>query len=182
MKEIALFGGSFNPPHLGHQMMLLYLLLVYDFDEIWINPVGKHYFDKDRFLIPPKHRINMAKIAFEKLSEKVRVKTFDIDNNFSKTYDTINFLKRENYKNKIKITLILGEDNYNSRNKWYKFDELEKEVNIIYLGRSNIQSNLKLPFKFPNISSSEIRKNLSDSILMLDKEVFQYIKANKLYI
>jgi len=181
MKEIALFGGSFNPPHLGHQMMLVYLINTYNFNEIWVNPVNKHYFDKDKYLIDVEKRVEMAKIAFEKISEHVKVKKIDIDNDFSKTYDTIKFLKREKYYNDVNFTLILGEDNYNSRYKWYKFDEIEKMVDIIYLGRTGIKSELKLPFKFPDISSSKIRNNIHENKLLLDKDIFEYIVENGLY-
>lgn len=181
MKEIALFGGSFNPPHLGHQMMLTYLSNSYDFDEIWVNPVKKHYFEKDKYLISTINRVEMAKLAFEKISVHIKVKKLDINNSFSKTYDTINFLKREEHYNNINFTLILGEDNYNSRKKWYKFNEIEKMVGIIYLGRSGTNSELNLPFKFPDISSSKIRNNIKENKLLLDKDVFQYIIDNGLY-
>jgi len=181
MKKVALFGGSFNPPHLGHQMMLVYLVNTYNFDEIWVNPVKKHYFKKNKYLISVKNRVEMAKIAFEKISELIKVKKIDIDNNFSKTYDTINFLKRDNLNNNINFTLILGEDNYNTKNQWYKFDEIEKMVDIIYLGRNGVISELDLPFKFPDISSSKIRSSINKSKLLLDKDVFKYILDNDLY-
>jgi len=181
MKEIALFGGSFNPPHLGHQMMLVYLANTYSFDEIWVNPVKNHYFEKDKYLISAENRVKMAEIAFKKLSEHIKIKEIDIINNFSKTYDTINFLKRDKHNKDINFTLVLGEDNYNSRHKWYKFDEIEKMVNIIYLGRTGVKSELNLPFKFPDISSSKIRNNINKNKLLLDKDVFRYIMDNGLY-
>jgi nicotinate-nucleotide adenylyltransferase len=181
MKNIALFGGSFNPPHLGHQMMLVYLSNTYNFDEIWVNPVKKHYFEKDKYLIKSFHRVEMAKIAFEKLSEHIKVKNIDINNNFSKTYDTISFLKREKHNKNINITLILGEDNYNSKKQWYKFDKIEEMVNILYLGRCGIKSDLSLPFKFPDISSSRLRENIKENKLFLDKDIFKYILDNNLY-
>jgi nicotinate-nucleotide adenylyltransferase len=180
MKNIAIFGGSFNPPHLGHQMMIGYLCYTYNFDEIWINPVNKHYFDKDKYLINVNQRVAMAKIAFEKISSIIKVKTIDIDNNFSKTYDAITFLKEKHNKD-INFTLVLGEDNYNSRYKWYKFDKIEEMVDIIYLGRTNTQSELNLPFKFPDISSTKIREDIENNKLLLDKDVYEYVIKNGLY-
>ena len=180
-KKIALFGGSFNPPHLGHQMMLMHLAYSYNFDEIWINPVNKHYFAKDKYLIKLEHRLNMAKIAFEKISKNIKINAVDIDNNFSKSYDSLNFLTQKN-KNKHKYTLVLGEDNYNSRKQWYKFNEIEKMAEVIYFGRNSVKSELNLPFKFPDISSSQIRENLKDNKLLLDKVILDYIKKNSLYI
>ena len=181
MRKIALFGGSFNPPHVGHQFMVFYLSHSFDFEEIWINPVYKHRFEKDKYLINSYHRLEMSKLAFAKISDKVKIKDIDIKNNFSKTYDTVNFLKRKNIKNEINITLVLGEDNYESRHKWYKFKEIEKMTDILYLGRATTKSNLVLPFKFPDISSSKIRENIIKNHDKLDKEVLNYIIKNKLY-
>ena len=178
-KDIALFGGSFNPPHIGHQMILTYLSFSYDFDEIWILPVYHHYFAKDKYLISHKDRVAMSKIAFEKISSKIKVKEIDIENKFIKSFDTLRFLK-EKYPY-LNFNLILGEDNYLSRDKWFKFNEIEKMSNIIYLGREGIESNLNLPFKFPKISSTKIRDNYIQNSKMLDLKVIEYIKDNNLY-
>lgn len=42
MKKIALFGGSFDPPHLGHQLVISYLMGSQDIDECWVIPAYKH--------------------------------------------------------------------------------------------------------------------------------------------
>ena len=36
----AIYGGSFNPPHMGHQCALLYLLTALQCDEVWLLPVA----------------------------------------------------------------------------------------------------------------------------------------------
>lgn len=41
-KNIGIFGGSFDPPHLGHGMMTLAVLMTQDIDEIWVLPSGSH--------------------------------------------------------------------------------------------------------------------------------------------
>jgi len=55
-------------------------------------------------------------------------------------------------------------------------------MKIIYFGRNSVKSELNLPFKFPDISSSKIRENLEDNKLLLDKDILNYIKENNLYI
>lgn len=40
--KIGIFGGSFNPPHLGHAMMVLTVLMTQDIDEVWILPCASH--------------------------------------------------------------------------------------------------------------------------------------------
>ncbi len=179
MSNIAIFGGSFNPPHIGHQMMLAYLSWSGKFDKIWVNPVYHHYFQKDRFLIDFEHRLEMVKIAFEKISPLIQINPIDRDNEFSKTFDAVAFIK-EKYPN-YSFTLILGEDNYLSKDKWYRFSEVESMVSILYLGREGVESELKLPFKFPSISSTKIRENIDENRELLDFDIYNYIKKNELY-
>lgn len=180
MKKIALFGGSFNPPHIGHQMMVFYLSSCYNFDEIWILPVFEHYFAKNKYLIEYSVRKTMAELAFSKISNKIFIKDIEEENKFNKSYETLSYLT-ENFK-EYKFTLVLGEDNYNSRHNWYKFDEIEKMAEIIYLGRDGVTSELNLPFKFPQIASSKIRENVKENFLYLDKDVYDYILSNNLYL
>ncbi len=177
MKKIAVFGGSFNPPHVAHQMILTYISNCFDFDEIWVNPVYRHYFSKDKYLVSSSDRLKMASLAFEKLSSKIFVKSIDIDNKFIKSFDTFSFLTKK--YSFYSFTLFLGEDNYLSKDKWYKFSELQKLIEIRYVGREGYDSDLHLPFKFPAISSSYARGNLDCGII--DLNVLEFIKKNKLY-
>ncbi|MBN2695021.1 nicotinate-nicotinamide nucleotide adenylyltransferase [bacterium] len=179
MRSIAIFGGSFNPPHIGHQMMLAYLSWLGRFDKIWVNPVYHHYFQKDKLLIDFEKRFEMAKIAFEKISPTIEINPIDRENQFSKTFDAVVFLK-ERYPDD-NFTLILGEDNYLSKDRWYRFSDVEKMVSILYLGREGVESELKLPFKFPSISSTKVRESIEESKELLDYDVYSYIKKNQLY-
>ena len=45
--KIALFGGSFNPPHISHQMLLFYLVNYKEFELIYLIPAFKHPFGKN---------------------------------------------------------------------------------------------------------------------------------------
>src|SRR5712691_8284670 len=40
--EIALFGGSFDPPHVGHLLAAAYVLATEPVDELWFVPVFGH--------------------------------------------------------------------------------------------------------------------------------------------
>ena len=46
MTRVALFGGSFNPPHVAHQLVALYILETQDVDELWFVPTYAHPFGK----------------------------------------------------------------------------------------------------------------------------------------
>src|SRR6187549_742241 len=69
--RVALFGGSFNPPHVGHQLAALYVLETAAVDELWFVPTFLHPFDKplERFA----DRFALCQRAAEALGPRVRV-------------------------------------------------------------------------------------------------------------
>ena len=52
MTRVALFGGSFNPPHVAHELVALYVLETQPVDELWLLPVYQHVFDEKITRVP----------------------------------------------------------------------------------------------------------------------------------
>ena len=88
--------------------------------------------------------------------------------------------------------MIIGKDQIENFNKWYRIDDILKEVKIICFNRDNFYRNEDLgikiefiPFDFP-ISSSGIRKMISNKLAidekLVNKNVIKYIRDNKLYV
>ncbi|HVR61105.1 MAG TPA: nicotinate-nicotinamide nucleotide adenylyltransferase, partial [Polyangia bacterium] len=71
MTRVALFGGSFNPPHVAHQMVGLYVLETALVDELWLLPCFLHAFGKP--LAPFDDRFRMCERAAAALGERARV-------------------------------------------------------------------------------------------------------------
>src|SRR5258706_10381140 len=71
MTRIAIFGGSFNPPHVAHQLVALYVLETQPIDELWIVPTYAHPFGKD--LAPYDDRIAMCELAVAALGPRAKV-------------------------------------------------------------------------------------------------------------
>jgi nicotinate-nucleotide adenylyltransferase len=64
--NILLFGGTFNPPHLGHQIVIRQAFeLIPDIDELWLLPTYNHAFGKD--LAPAPHRLEMCRLLVNTL-------------------------------------------------------------------------------------------------------------------
>src|SRR5207245_3074255 len=59
MPEIALFGGSFDPPHVGHLLAAAYVLAVEPIDELWLVPVYQHPFAKP-LVASYEHRVALC--------------------------------------------------------------------------------------------------------------------------
>ena len=73
--RVAIFGGSFNPPHLAHQMAALYVLETAAVDELWLVPAFRHPFGKA--LAPFADRLEMCELAAAALGTRVKVSAIE---------------------------------------------------------------------------------------------------------
>ena len=69
--RVALLGGSFNPPHLGHALLAQAVLAVAEVDAVWVLPTAEHPFGKA--LAPLSDRMAMCELAFRHLGDAVAV-------------------------------------------------------------------------------------------------------------
>ena len=190
MSKVGIFGGTFDPIHVGHLITTQKVYEQRELDKILFIPafISPHKIHK--FASPPVHRMNMAKLAIEGL------KHFDISdieinrNEISYTINTITELKT-NYD---EIELIIGFDNLVVFDKWHQPDELLKMVELVVMKRS-FDKELKNIHKYfgeanfvdtPNIeiSSTEIRERVNKGLpidFMVTEKVKDYIKENNLY-
>ena len=178
--RLGIYIGSFNPVHKGHIDVVNYLIKNDYVDKILIVPT-LGYWDKQD-LVDIKHRINMLKI-FE--NDQIMVDTEH--NTYKYTYQLMQALS-EDYSDE--LYLIIGADNIIDFNKWKNYKAL-LNYKIVVMNRDNIDIDSYIQkyysnnfiiakgYKYINISSSEIRKNLSSKYL--DKKVLKYIKDNHLY-
>ena len=73
--RIALLGGSFNPPHIGHVWMARQVLDFCGVDEVWLLPNYDQSPSKD--VAPVEHRLAMTRLLE---GDKIRVSTIEVDN------------------------------------------------------------------------------------------------------
>ena len=162
--NIALFGGSFDPPHIGHEKIAYLALQSLEIDKLIIMPTYLNPF-KNSFFFEPNLRLNLCKKLWQNL-KKVEISDYEISQNRPvPTIDSVKFIY-----SKFKITkfyLIIGADNLNSLEKWYKFDELKKLVNFVIISRNdiNIPSNLQKLDLNVNISSTNFRESLDLNLI-----------------
>jgi len=186
--KIALFGGSFNPPHNGHLNLIKSILEKKIADEVWIIPCKDHPFEKE--LTPFKNRLEMLTFVIEKIS---RVKVLDIENKIpgkSYSYQTVCELKKQNPTDE--FYFVVGTDILENIDKWFNYKELFKEVEFIIFPRQGFPmqkvDGMKSIFvKDPEykISSTEIRYLLQkeNSVSnLIPKKVEDYIRKNRLYL
>ena len=95
MKSIGLLGGSFDPPHNGHEEIACLSVDFLGLDVLYVCPTGGIIGDKQLASSGYEKRLQMAKSAFSK-TEKTKVVDWERGEEESYTYNTVNELvKRE---------------------------------------------------------------------------------------
>lgn len=177
--RVALYGGSFNPPHLAHQLAGLYVLETQEIDELWLVPCFKHPFEKS--LAPFEDRLEMCRRAAAALGPRAKVS--DCEGRLggeSRTLLTVTALRAENAGTE--FSWIVGADLVRELPSWYRADELQRLVRLIVVGRAGFDSG-DLP-AMPAVSSSEVRRRLAagESVdALVSRSVLDYVRQRKLY-
>ncbi len=175
METVALFGGSFDPPHIGHEAIVKALLDSKEIQKVVVMPTFLNPF-KSKSYAPAKLRLKWLKKIFEPY-KNVAVDTFEIQQ--TKKVPTIESVKYLLQKYD-KVYLVIGADNLGSLQSWYKYDELAQLVTFVVAQRGNIEipnNYLELNIDV-DVSSTQLRKNLDLSQLpkQCAQEIIKYYK------
>ena len=175
MKNIALYGGSFDPPHIGHEAVVKALLDLKYIDEIIIMPTFLNPF-KDGSTAPASLRLDWLEEIYSNY-ERVSVSSYEVDQNKKvPAIQSVKFLL-QTYE---KVYLVIGADNLEKLQSWYKFDELKKLVTFIVSQRDGIEisENFITLGVDEKISSSALRKKIDIAKLSkkMAKQIQQYYK------
>ncbi|MCC6746554.1 MAG: nicotinate (nicotinamide) nucleotide adenylyltransferase [Deltaproteobacteria bacterium] len=167
--RVALLGGSFNPPHLGHQMICLWALSTGEVDEVWLVPCNEHAFNKG--LCPFEHRLEMCRRATLPFRpELVHVDSVERDiGGRSRTLVTLQHLMERHPAHAFR--LLIGADILQEADAWYRFDEVKRLAPLLVIGRDGYPSPTGAPL-LPDISSTKIR-----SALATGESVSQWVPA-----
>ncbi len=174
-QTVALFGGSFDPPHLGHEAVVKALISQSEIDKIVIMPTFLNPFKSSSFA-PPKKRLKWLKEIFS-TSKDVYIDSFEVEKHEKvPTITTVEYL----LKSYDKVYLVIGADNLKDLQKWYKFDELQRIVTFFVALRDEIyvpHEFLKL-FVQADISSTSLRRTMNiDKLSAVNaEEIMNYYK------
>ncbi len=196
MKKTVIFGGTFNPVHLGHTEMLASIAEREDVEKVFVMPVNlpPH---KSVDVASAEDRVNMCRLAFSGI-EKVAVSDFEIKM-AGKSY-TINTLERLKEKGIVNPYLVIGGDSLINFHRWVRYEDILRLAGLMVYRRKGTDDidfqvaldslrkkcgNIILLDITPiRVSSTEVREKIKkgDSILdLLPKDVIEYIKKKSLY-
>jgi len=135
--RVALFGGSFDPPHIGHQLACLYVLETFPIDELWLVPVFRHAFDKR--LTSYRHRLAMCELLAQSLSPRVRIS--QVEEELGGPSYTLHMVRRLREKHPgVEFSLVIGSDLLKERERWYGWRELSSMLPFLVLQRGGAES------------------------------------------
>ena len=195
MPKVAIFGGTFNPLHIGHYQMLKALNECEDIDKIFLMPDRIPPHKVCDFMASDEDRIEMCRIAAKDFN-KCELCLIEFERKGkSYTYDTVKLLKKMYSDNE--FFFVCGGDMLVYFDKWYRFEDLMKELSFIVFKRSDTDigefndciekftemgMNIKLMEEtISDISSTEIRADKEKAQKYLPQKIYDYILEKRIY-
>jgi len=183
---IVLFIGSFNPVTKAHQEIVRRIKEMKETKKVVIVPVGDNY-GKQSLNTSFKDRKAMLELVFDdeisdfENKQRQQVKTLITLKHFDQLYDD-------------DLAIVIGADNLETFNQWYKVEDILEHYFVVVVNRQNnlekIINQDPLLKKYQDrfivlndfnieASSSQARANISSDFL--DEKVVDYIKKKRLY-
>lgn len=155
--RIAVYGGSFNPPHVGHLMVSAWLRWTARCDAVWWVPVFGHAFRKE--LLDYDERLALCRAATLDLPW---VSLCEIERELPAPSYTIHTLRAlaERHPEHV-FRLVVGADVLTETHKWKDWDQIARDFAPIAVGRQGYPTPPHA-IDFPGVSSSEIRRRVAE--------------------
>lgn len=188
--EVGIFGGSFDPPHLGHMIVAMDALEKLGLDSVRFVPANVSPFKTgEEDTTDPRLRLRMVEAAVDG-HPAFRVDRSEIEREGpSWTIDTIDALRAA--EPDVRWSLLVGADQWSAFDRWREAERLASVARVVVLAREGLDPqagpelpHLDLPVTRIDISSSGIRARVREgrSIRYLVPEpVRALIEANGLY-
>jgi nicotinate-nucleotide adenylyltransferase len=192
IEKLGIFGGQFDPPHLGHLIEAEFAAEELGLDKLLFIPTGEHPLKSYPGMASAKDRFEMTRLAIEG-NPVFELSDLEIKREGkSYTIDTLTQVKRL-YPSK-ELYLLVGIDNAEIFSKWHRVDEILDACKVVVLSRmmndefvlnpALLEKITILDSPIIEISSTEIREMVAEgnSIRYLVIEsVREYIAGRKLY-
>jgi len=195
-KRIGLFGGSFDPPHLGHKALVDAAIQELELDEVWVIPVGLPVHRQLSGKAKPEQRLSWLSAVF---ADEPRVRIMDWEINHDKPMPAIATLRRFQAENPDIIPLwLMGMDSFLDMPNWVEYPKHQALCNLAVFQRSHIKDALEtegwlaasaqniptdaghiimLQHHLPDISSSQIRQQPAQYKHLLHQDTCNAILA-----
>ncbi len=180
--NVAIFGGSFNPPHVAHVLACALVLAVEDVERVLVVPTFRHPFAKA--LASYEERLAMCALAFRGMPA-VEVSPVEQDlGGESRTLRTLEHLAAAHPD--WRMRLIVGADILNEAPRWYGFETIARLAPLIVLGRAGVDAAGAGPSLLPEVSSTRVRQSIAahaweEAGRLVPRAVMDHIRSRGLY-
>lgn len=186
-KQVGLFGGNFNPIHLGHLIIADQVFHQLALDRFYFLPSYQPPHVDEKKTIDAAMRLEMLERALAD-NPSFEIETMELERKGkSYTYDTICELKEKNPQ--VDYYFIIGGDMVEYLPTWYNIEKLVQLVQFVGVNRPNYKMDTPYPVLWVdvpllNISSSLIRKQVQKGCsirYLVPRAVEEYINERGLY-
>jgi len=178
---IGFFGGSFDPPHLGHLLAGAMVLAVHPDMRLLLVPSVVHPLGKG--LSPFEHRYAMCRRLADLLPGSHVSRVEDRIGGRGRTLETLHALKT--WKPSAHFRLVIGQDVYAERRLWHRFDEVCRLAPPIVVGRLGApEVDVEVTPPIPDVSSTDIRDRIRKGLAvdhLVPASILAYIEKHGLY-
>lgn len=191
--NIGVFGGTFNPPHIGHLIVAERVREEYQLDKILFIPSATSPHKQHIEIVDPAFRMEMVRLA---VLEEPLFEASDIEiarGGVSYTVDTLTQLKAQHPT--ATLWLLIGMDNAPDFATWKSPEKIIELARVVIMTRPGVQPH-SIPEQLQDrfirctvpeigVSSSEIRERVKvgKSIrYLVPKAVESYIRYRRLYL
>ncbi len=180
--KVAVFGGSFNPPHVAHVLACALVLAVEDVDRLLVVPTYRHPFAKA--LAPYDDRVAMCELAMAPLAGVEVSRVEEELGGESRTLRTLEHLAAAHAD--WRMRLVIGADILAETPKWFGFDAITRLAPPLVLARAGVEAPGAGPPLLPEVSSTQVRAAIArgawDEVAkLLPRKVLARVRARGLY-
>lgn len=179
--EVALLGGSFNPPHVGHLLASQYVFATHAVDQVWLMPTFRHPFGKA--LAPFEHRVRMCELLCADAREWFKVSQVEKDvEGEGRTVEVLEHLRKTSPDHR--FTLVIGSDIVPDLPKWKDPERLRELAKMLVLYRAGYPTEGAVGPPLAEVSSSQVRDLLARGVSpweLVPRRVLEYARARRLY-
>ena len=198
--KICIYGGTFDPPHIGHMHACKAFLNAFYVDKMYIIPTSTPPHKVRSSTVSGTDRFEMCKIAFSGISDSIEISDVELKREGkSYTADTIRHFKNEGND---EIYLLCGTDMMLTLGSWYNAEYILTNAKIVCMRRESdekTENEIKIKQSYYQsvygtevyildvdaieLSSSEIRNKIkfSEAQGLITDGVLDYIRKNDLY-
>ena len=184
--QVGFYGGSFDPPHMGHVLAVTCALMAGGFERVLVVPVYGHAFEK--YLTPFVHRLRMCQLAMGWLPG---VDISDVEESLDVPNLTLMTLRKIRAENPdYRLRLIVGSDVLEDATKWHAFEEVKRIAAPFVLGRAGYDHPDAIALTLPRVSSGQVKDLLTrrsdpdaerQLAALVPAKVLAYVEEHGLY-